>query len=130
MLDQKIASMNPVQKFWLEKLRDGRLQESDSDWSELVLSENLYDQYVEFCKNVGVRHRKIDRQFGKELRDLCPELERRNIKSMSHGAEDYVRKWHYQFQPLEICRNFFEQRCGFELDWDNDKVFINEGFED
>ena len=130
MLDQKIASMNPVQKFWFEKLRDGRLQDSDSDWNEIILSENLYEQYIEFCKNIGVRHRKISKQFGKEVKDLCPELERRNIKCMSHDAENYMRKWHYQFPPLEVCRNFFEQKTGYELDWDNDKIFINGEFED
>ena len=130
MLDQKIASMNPVQKFWFEKLRDGRLQDSDSDWNEIILSENLYEQYIEFCKKIGVRHRKISKQFGKEVKDLCPDLERRNIKCMSHDTGNCMRKWHYQFPPLEVCRNFFEQKTGYELDWDNDKIFINGEFED
>lgn len=126
--DQKVESMSPVQKFWFEKLRLGQLQEKDSDWNELIRCEFLYQQYLQFCDQIGVRHKKIDRQFGKELKKLCPKIVRRYLQTTDHGAENYINKWFYEFPKLEICRNQFENEVKMELDWDQDVVFVEDDF--
>jgi len=129
MFSQKLESMNPIQKFWFEKLRSGQLQDSDAEWSGLIQSEVLYSQYCDFCSMIGVRHRKINIQFGIEIRKLCPEMERKKIKTVDIGADNYVYKWHYELPPLENCRNALEMAAKTEIDWDNDSIFIDDEFE-
>jgi len=127
--DQKVQSMTPVQKFWYEKLRSGQLLGSDLEWGELIKTEVLYEQYCKFCDQIGVRHRQIDKQFGKEIRKLCPGIERRRLQIVSDDAENYIYKWHYEFPELEICRNSFENAVNIELDWDTDTVFVDGEFD-
>lgn len=128
--DQQVESMAPIQKFWFEKLRSGRLQGGDFEWGELIQTEVLYNQYLTFCDSIGQRHRKIDKVFGKEIKKLCPEITRRLIQTTDHGAENYLQKWHYEFPDLQICRNLFEKAVKIELDWDTDRVFTNDEFEE
>ena len=117
LLDQIIESMSPVHKFWFEKLRSG-------GWAELVQAEILYNEYVDFCDKIGVRRKKIDKQFGKELKKVCSDLERKYLKTMVDEDENYGYKWHYEFPELEKCRFFFEKVVKIELDWDTDEVFV------
>ena len=128
--DQQVESMAPIQKFWFEKLRSGRLQGSDFEWGELIQTETLYKQYLDFCDAIGQRHRKIDKVFGKEIRKLCPHIIRRLMQTTDHGAENYLQKWHYEFPNLEFCRVLFEKAVKIELDWDTDRVFTNDEFEE
>ena len=127
--DQKVESMTTVQKFWYEKLRSGDLHGEDLSWGEAIKTEMFYDQYLYFSEKIGVRHKKIDKQFGKELRQICPGIMRKLLKTSDDGAENYLNKWHYEFPKLEICRNLFEKAINVELDWDSDLVFTRGGFD-
>jgi len=127
--DQKVESMTPVGKFWFEKLRSGDLHGEDLSWGEAIKTRSLYEQYRLFCEDIGVRHRKIDKQFGKELKQLCPGITRKLIKTSDSGAENYVNKWHYCFAGLENCRDSFEKAINTELDWDNDLVYVRGEFD-
>uniref|UniRef100_A0A6M3KI06 NrS-1 polymerase-like helicase domain-containing protein n=2 Tax=viral metagenome TaxID=1070528 RepID=A0A6M3KI06_9ZZZZ len=127
--DQKVESMTPVQKFWFERLRSGMLQNEDRGWTELIQCSVLYTQYLEFCDWIGVRHKKIDRQFGKELKKLCPQIARKYLARTDIGAENYIYKWFYQFPPLEICRDLFKNEVKTGLDWDRDVIFDEDSFD-
>lgn len=128
LLDQIVESMSPVHKFWFEKLRAGHLLPFDTKWTGLIQAEKLYDQYVEFCDTIGERRKKIDKQFGKELRKICKGLDRVYLKTMVDEAENYAHKWHYEFPNLEKCRIFFEKMVQIEIDWDTGEVFVNDEF--
>ena len=55
----------------------------------------------------------IDRQFGKELRLLCPSLERVRITHL--GARGY----YYHFPDIRICHQEFETAICMEIDWED-----------
>ena len=113
-LDQIIASMSSVKKFWLEKLTEGILDDDlspDNDWDN-VKTKYLYDQYKEQARSLGERYPCSANQFGKELRELCPGIERRKIDS---GCE---RGWRYVFPDLGACRNAFEDFVGQKIPWE------------
>ena len=101
----------------------------DLEWGEAIQTRIFYTQYKDFCDDIGVRHRQIDKQFGKEIKKLCPDVNRKLIQIMSNSAENYVKKWHYEFPNLEICRDLFEKTLKIELDWDTDRVFVNDDFD-
>jgi hypothetical protein len=127
--DQKIATMNPIQKFWFETLRSGHLGEQEDYWSEEIKTIELYEQYLKFCNNLGVRYREIDRTFGKSIKKLCPKIEKRYPTLDIDSTGTVKRAYCYKFPPLEICRMDFEKIVGIEIGWDQDEVFADGEFE-
>ena len=126
--DQKIASMTPVQKFWYEKLRSGQLRYDETEWSENITKSEFREQYLKFCCDIGWRHKLIDRQFGKELKKLCPKITPRYLK-IDIDSSGVKREWFYQLPPLDVCRDAFEKKIGMEICWDSDECFVNGEFE-
>ncbi len=111
LLDQVVHGMTTVQKFWFERLRGG----DEYHWPEFVLTDHLYQDYLGFATACGDRHKLIDRQFGKELRRLCPPVKR---VRKTIGQE---RPWVYSMEKLDICRTLFEKAVGVKVDWDPEK---------
>ena len=114
LLDQIIESMNPVYKFWFEKLRSGRLMESENHWGCLIEKETLYKQYSVFCDTINMRYKKIPSQFGRQLLKICSDISTPYLKSSN------IRKMHYEFPELEKCRDLFEKVVKIKVDWEND----------
>jgi len=112
-LEQIIASMTPVQKFWLDKLQDGVLKKysDDGDWTSIE-TRDLYEQYKEFARSLGDRFPLNAIQFGKELGNISPGKERKRIQT------PYGRDWHYVFHDLETCRKNFEDYVGQAISWE------------
>ena len=76
----------------------------------------LYDDYIDFAKKIGVRFQLIPSDFGKEIKKLCPQVEKKRPKA-DHPSCGNGRKWHYFFPALEECRKAFEQLVNIELQW-------------
>jgi len=128
--DQKIASMDPVQKFWLETLRNGLLKTDENEWSEIIPREEFHNQYLKFCSDIGVRYKLIPRQFGKAIKKLCPGISQRYLTDKNIDSSGVAKQvYHYQFPKLDVCRDAFEQKIGIEINWDTDECFINGEFE-
>ena len=106
--------MSSVQKFWFDKLKDGTLDQFDDKWKAKVKSENLFNQYLEFAGKIGDRFKLNNVQFGKEIKDLCPEVVRKKLKSEYPNE----RAWYYCFPKLEECRKTFEERINIPIKWD------------
>ena len=117
-IEQLTSSISSVQQFWFDKLRDGVLSEKSEGWDSRLLCSDFYAEYIEYCNNVGIRRRQTPNQFGKELKFICPGLNR--IKFSITPVE---RKWHYEFPYLEVCRNDFLQMSGVKnFDWEKEKI--------
>ena len=128
--DQKVASMNPVQKFWLETLRNGLLKTDENEWSEIIPREEFHNQYLKFCSDIGVRYKLIPEQFGKAIKKLCPGIEQRYLTNKNIDSSGISKQvYHYQFPLLDVCRDAFEQKISMEINWDTDECFVNGEFE-
>ena len=128
---QKIESMAAEIQCLYEILRSGNLQGAgeDLDWNNVIQTKSFQNQYIQFCDDTGVRHRKSNAQLGTILKKFIPQIKRKLIKTNSESAENYVYKWHYEFPSLEICRNSFESALKTEIDWDNDSIFVDGDFD-
>ncbi|WP_207683413.1 DUF5906 domain-containing protein [Desulfonema magnum] len=108
LLEQKINSMNTVQKYWYDPLADG---EGDTIWENWVKSDELYQNYLMFCDNIGQKkYRVLKPMFVKEMKKLCPKMTLSRPR-----AENQVRG--YNFPSLEHCREMFEKFINMPLDW-------------
>jgi phage/plasmid-associated DNA primase len=108
LFDQVVNGMSTVQKFWYERLRAG----DEKTWPEFVLTVNLYEQYLEFATTCGDRHKMIDKQFGKQIRLMCPSIKR------GRPRIGYENPWVYYLPHLSVCRLAFDQAVGIEGEWD------------
>lgn len=115
LLDQIVHTMPAVHKFWLERLRAGTLLKRDYQWKEFVVTEDLHGQYLEFAQAVGDKNGLIDRQFGKELRRLCPNIKR--VRRTIDGQE----RWVLLTPPLDICRTHFENMVHMKINWGSEE---------
>jgi len=114
LMDQIEHSMSTVQKFWYERLCRGYLVSPQSEWGGQVEISNLYNQYLGFAEQVNDRHPLTDSLFGKELKNLCPEIVRRK-PTLDSGRRGYV----YRYPDLATCRKQFEKLVKMEIDWDS-----------
>ena len=121
LFEQKLYSMNTVQKYWYERLVEGslRLNNSDdskrhvSDWTGEIYTNDQFDDYLRFAKNLNDRHPLTPQQFGIRLRKMCSGIKksRLNIK----GSRKYISF----FPSLEECRKEFCKMSKMEIEWDD-----------
>lgn len=112
MFDQALYTMEPVKKFWFECLRLKRLSEDDHCWSEKSSSKALYQAYCDFSKNLGRKNLLSSSQFGKKLRELCPDIWR-STTFIGNGRREYT----LMFPSLTQCRLLFEKHMGTDINW-------------
>ena len=128
LLDQKIASLQNLERWWFEILWDGRLPEAwdfgeESTWADqpqdidrAVLRAD-YDRWFQVQRfqgeHVGVR------EFGKRLKALCPE-----IADTRPFRKEGPRPKGYRIPPLSQCRELFNATLnggGRGVAWDDEQ---------
>ena len=96
LLDQIIQTMPSVKKFWL-RATEARWNHqrirwlkgyNSTEWPDAYSCANLYELYLDFAKAIGERYMLVDRQFGKQLRGVCPK-DYRERKNTENGATFY-----------------------------------------
>lgn len=111
LFDQVINGMATVHKFWFELLRSMDAHQ----WPEYFITDKLYQEYLVFADACGDRHPLIDSQFGKQLRTLFPPLKR------ARKVIGYDRPMVYFVGKLNVCRSFFNEAVGADVDWGTDE---------
>jgi hypothetical protein len=101
LFEQKVASLNSEQQWWLDVLQRGRLPQ-----------QGLYAAYVEHAKNVGTSRRSIETQLGLTLRRFVPGLQK-----VRRQDDHQQREYRYVLPPLDECRTQFELETGARIHW-------------
>ena len=92
--------MTPVQTFWYECLVEGEF-ETGNDWEGPHSKRNLYQSFKEQSKKNEHTSREV---FMKELKRIV------DFKETRINRERYLI-----FDPLEECRDDFEERFGIKI---------------
>jgi hypothetical protein len=114
LLEQKVFSMTPVQKFWYSRLQAGSLSSTRNSWDTEIPKEWLHGDFIKFCNEIGVRHKSSDSEFGTQLKKLVPSL---TTGRSSAGRYGESRKNTYRLPSLEECRAAFCRLVNFEIPW-------------
>lgn len=114
LLEQKVFSMTPIQKFWYSRLQAGSLSSTRSSWDTEIPKEWLYGDFIKFCNEIGVRHKSSDSEFGTQLMKLVPDLTTGRSSAGRYGER---RKNTYRLPSLEECRAAFCKLVNFEITW-------------
>ena len=118
--NQKLASLRGIHRWWFDTLNGGEVGNhfDGSAWEDgerTVGCEALRDAYVMFVRVRRFEGDALDsRAFGKMLRTMLPELERKQ----QGGRHD--RTWVYALPSLAIARERFAAWLGAPVDWEAD----------
>lgn len=120
LLEQKLLSLSPIEKFWNECLWDGLLLPDHDDWNNEIPTDFLYNHFIEFTKKINVRRPEGKAEFGKKMRRMCPSMD--NTPLLYRGLDENgfpsdKKRQQYIFQSLEVCRNEFNKYIGFQINW-------------
>lgn len=113
LLDNKLQSLKPIQRFWFSKL----LQTVPEHWNCKVAKPELRREYREYCASNGIRHTD-DNTFGRELGALVPGMGKDGKTSYPTKDGGMRRANAYTFPDLATCRQLFEKAINFQINWD------------
>jgi len=113
LLDQIVNSMSSFERYWYDQLYSGTLGQADANWGE-VFVDDFYEGYLKSAQAMGQRHRLSKSQVGKELRKLCPGVQ----KVRQRPSPNLYREFIYILPELDDCRKAFEEKVNIKVDWD------------
>ncbi|XAQ48581.1 hypothetical protein [Xanthomonas phage vB_XeuM-YB23] len=130
LVDQKVMTMDDVERWWYNKLLDGILPNARSDWHEgavTIIKEHLRSDYAEFAKDQRVYRPADPVAFGMRLNKLVGgRLENTQVKP---ADDDYAvkvdrmgRASASKLPSLEDCRAMMEAKLGSKIAWPKDAL--------
>ena len=106
LLDQIIAGLTGIQRFWLQFLMDA---EPDT-WPVSIASDIIYSKYQSMCDELHERHPKEREWFFRDLRQIC-DVNR--VRKTSEGK----RIWAYELPELKHARAQFVEKLRQPIEW-------------
>jgi hypothetical protein len=115
LMDQILASMTSIQKYWFSRLVDGSLLSGKTCW-DFVKTDIQYDDYIKFCEKIRVGYPDSPEQFGRALSKMCKGIVKSRVRDGGvTGPRFHVRS----FPPLKECRKQFEELLMLDsFDWE------------
>jgi len=110
--EQQMQSYDTEEQWWFDKLVEGRMLDDDPGsvpWPQVVLTDTLYQDYLEYTKRKSFRNPKTRVHWGRFLSKVAPV--KKGNSSVSTG-----RRKVYQFMDLEDCRERWVEVYG-QGDW-------------
>lgn len=115
LFEQKVNSLNPIEKFWFQCLNDGVVgTEINMPWPKVLTKKEMRDAFYEFCKNNQIKGWLPDGPtFGRAIKKLCPSM--KTDKKVTISTE---RVSAYQIPLLDSARSDWEKKVGHKIDWE------------
>lgn len=111
LADEKGYTLGPEHSWWMAKLDDARVFPHAADWQELVVCQELADNFVLTCKKWGGSARSSQVKLGLFLKEVIPGgvVRRRLTRQYSYcdatGMNHVLdRPFAYLLPDLETCR--------------------------
>ncbi|PKR54237.1 primase-helicase family protein [Thalassospira marina] len=115
LADQKLSSLSVEESWWLMCLRRGHITfqgDGEQHWMPYLPKADVYAIYLQWVTQRGRRFPLTEEQFGRRLMRVCS-----GVSAGRRRFDSGVRKYVYQFPPLEECRRLFAQMIRTDIDW-------------
>jgi hypothetical protein len=115
LMSQKLLSLPPVDRWYLEMLREG---ENDiGSWKSWAPFGSLWARYTIWCEEEKARIGTKE-ALGMRLSKLLPPAPGgRSRRQQRRQPENGARAWGYEFPRLEECRQHFERAMEIKIEW-------------
>ena len=119
--EQKIASLTPEQKWWLDTLMKGELPWGVDDEVGCCPCDRLQARYQAHARRSAAKPRAIATELGIFLRKHAQGIARRerdfNIWNERKSRIDLQRGYVYRFPSLAECRKAFDKKMQQHFEW-------------
>ena len=118
LLNQKLASLKGIHKWWFESLSSGNVGSNSitkpwEDGWQLVDCDELRGGYISFMRDRRFDGDPLDAaSFGKQLREMLP-----GIAHKRRGTREQ-RTYVYNLPPLALAQKSFSRWLGSPIKWD------------
>lgn len=117
LLEQKMRSLDTVESWWNERLRDGTTKRGGDEWLGEVSIDALFKDYVTVSDMIGVKRKADKVSFGTKLAKLVPGLSTsRPWMTNEHNVRTRTRC--YVLPSLKDCREAFVELLGQDIHWE------------
>ena len=125
LIEQKLRSMTPNERWWFQKLDQGQLLPDHDGWVPEAPKVALYQDYLRTLGKIGVRHKSVETELGMFLAKMLPAgtlTTCRKIAVVPTGCErsdegQSKRLPHWRVPSLEACREAFDRLSGSAHPW-------------
>ena len=114
LLENKLLTMDPVEKFWHQRLIWGALTENETQWVQRILRKRLHDEYRQYTGEHGQSRKSTETELGSGLMKLVPGLRK------TDRMLDKKRIQEWEFPDLPTCRAAFDKTLNYTSDWENE----------
>lgn len=119
LLEQKMRSLDTVESWWNERLRDGTTKRGGTEWVQQVSIDAMFNDYVAVSDKIGVKRKADKVSFGMKLGKLVPGLATsRPWMTNEHNVRERTRC--YVLPSLAQCRAAFDELLGQAIAWEVD----------
>lgn len=119
LLDQKHATLEPIEEWWLNCLTEGRIVAGDFEhtFGAQVDCERFRSAFRRYARERGIRSRLPDeRGFGRVLKKVCPVL----TPSRKRDGGELVNT--YKLPPLDDARAAWDKFIGHAVEWSGESA--------
>jgi hypothetical protein len=118
LLDQKHASLSPIQQWWFDAISSGSFENivSDIEWPETIDCGTLRDSIQRYMRDRNIHTwAPTSQTIGRELRRLSPALVTKQTRDTNQNE---TRHRKYTLPTLEQARSDWEAYIGHKVKWD------------
>lgn len=118
LLEQKLRSLDPVEAWWLSRLRDGTPTKHGHDWPIIISRQALFADFIDASEKAGIKRRGFEVEIGMKLKKIAPGLGTRRVDLDGNGK----RTWCYVLPPLDKARENFVEAIKQPIHWPVDSA--------
>jgi hypothetical protein len=118
LLDQKLATMEPMPKWWYDCLSEGDIAAGDlgGAWPSVVPAPRLRQAFELWTRRHNVRSRMpSDKDFGKLLKAIAPSIQHKKIH-----VQGSAKAYGYSMPTLAKARADWDAYIGHEEKWNEE----------
>jgi hypothetical protein len=132
LFEQKVRSLDPLESWVFHCLNIGAMPRSASEWPTEILTQVMYDDYVNASEKIGVRRKLDPNVFMSKLKKLLPGCKRKRPRIHVAAENGTARPYSYQLPSRAEARAHWECMFGQKITWetprDDDIEPPSEGF--
>jgi hypothetical protein len=119
LIEQRIHSLQTSDSWWMGRLQIGTLSDGSLEWSGTIMCNDLYNDYVRHCQEVGMNRKLNKHQLTYRLKKLLDEKgpNSRSVRYRDEFNELAIGR-EFEFPNLQVCRIAFEKHIGQMINWD------------
>jgi len=99
---QQLLTMHDDRKWWMEKLLQGQICSAQLHWNDSVQQDLMYEDYITFAKNKGIRYKSSIGDLNNMFRQVLPTKSTPIIRSQQIPDSSKGGRWNIEECTIKV----------------------------